>query len=100
MEELKGSEFLLDGYITLGEAKEITIGGCKYSLQYYQGDHEDEYTLTRAGKVCLFQNGILKMYYEVDADDTKSATLPDLKMDVSLLSNLLTKSGTERIFIV
>ena len=71
MEELKGSEFLLDGYITRGEAKEITIGGCNYSLQYYQGDHEDEYTLTRAGKVCLFQNGILKMYYELDADENE-----------------------------
>ena len=71
MEELKGSEFLLDGYITRGEAKEITISGCKYSLQYYQGDHEAEYTLTRAGKVCLFQNGILKMYYEVDANGSE-----------------------------
>ena len=71
MEELKGSEFLLDGYITLGEAKEITIGGCKYSLQYYQGDHEAEYTLTRAGKVCLFQNGILKMCFEVDANGSE-----------------------------
>ena len=71
MEELKGSEFLLDGYITLGEAKEITIGGCNYSLQYYQGDHEDEYTLTKAGKVCLFQNGILKMCFEVDANESE-----------------------------
>ena len=30
MKELKGSEFLLDGYLTLGEPKEIVIGGCGY----------------------------------------------------------------------
>ena len=62
---MKGSEFLLDGYLTLGEPKEITIGGSTYSLQYFQGEHEDEYTLKKDGTVCLFQNGILKMVYEV-----------------------------------
>ena len=41
LQELKGSEFLLDGYLTLGEPKEITIGGSTYSLQYFQGEHED-----------------------------------------------------------
>ena len=65
MEKLKGSEFLLDGYLTLGEPKEMTIEGCNYSLQCYQGDHEDEYTLKKDNKVCLFENGILKMIYEV-----------------------------------
>ena len=30
MEKLKGSEFLLDGYIALGEPKEMRIGGCSY----------------------------------------------------------------------
>ena len=64
MEELKGSEFLLDGYTALGKPKEMTIGGCNYGLKRYQGNHEDEYSLTKAGKVCLFQNGLLKMIYE------------------------------------
>ena len=64
MKELKGSELLLDGYLTLGEQKEIKIGGCNYILKRYQGDHEDEYTLKKDNKVCLSKNGILKMIYE------------------------------------
>ena len=64
MEKLKGSEFLLDGYLTLVEPKEMTIGGCNYILKRYQGDHEDEYSLKKDNKVCLFQNGLLKMIYE------------------------------------
>ena len=30
MEELKGSEFLVDGYLTLDEPKEMRIRGCSY----------------------------------------------------------------------
>ena len=69
MKELKGSEFLLDGYIALGEPKEMTIGGCNFILNGYQGDHEDEYTLKKDNKVCLFKNGVLKMIYEVDEEE-------------------------------
>ena len=64
MEEHKGSEFLLDGYLTLADPKEMTNGGCNYSPRRYQGDHEDKYSLKKAGKVCLFQKGLLKMIYE------------------------------------
>ena len=64
MERLKGSEFLLDGYITLGEQKKMRIKGCYYVLNRYQGDHADEYTLMKDNKVCLFENGILKMIYK------------------------------------
>ena len=66
MKELKGSEFLLDGYLTLGEPKEMTFGGCNYILKRYQGEHADEYTLKKDNKVCLFKNGILKMIFEAD----------------------------------
>ena len=68
MRELKGKEFLLDGYITLHNPKNITIGGSKYSLQCYQGDHEDEYLLMKDRRVCLFQNGVMKMCYEIDKE--------------------------------
>ena len=68
MQELKGKEFLLDGYITLNNPKNITIGGSNYSLQCYQGDHEDEYLLMKDRRVCLFQNGIMKMCYEIDKE--------------------------------
>ena len=65
MKELKGSDFLLGGYLMLVGPKEMTILGCSYSLKRYQGEHEDEYSLKKAGKVCLFQKGLLKMIYEV-----------------------------------
>ena len=83
MKELKGSEFLLDGYLTLGEPKEMTMGGCTYILQCYQGLHEDEYTLKKDNKVCLFKNGVLKMIYEVGEEESSSGSLPVLKTDVS-----------------
>ena len=69
MQTLKGSEFLLDCYIAL-KPKEITIEVCDYILQRFQGEHADEYTLTKDNKVCLFQNGILKMVYEVGEEET------------------------------
>ena len=62
MEKLKGSEFLLDGYLTLGEPKEIVIGGCNYILNGYQGGHADEYTLKKDNKFAYLkrytQNGL------------------------------------------
>ena len=69
MKELKGSEFLLDGYLTLDKPKKMTIGGCNYILNRYQGNHEDEYTLKKDNKVCLFENGILKMIYDVGEEE-------------------------------
>ena len=69
LQEVKGSEYLLDGYITVGEAKKITLGSSSYSLQYYQDDHEDEYVLKKDGKVCLFRNGVLEMVYEENKDE-------------------------------
>ena len=68
MQAFKGGEFLLDGYISLGEQKEIIINGSKYKIQCFQGDHEDEYVLKKDRKVCLFQNGVLKMIYEEDVN--------------------------------
>ena len=47
------------------------MDGSNYSLQYYQGEHEDEYILKKDGRVCLFHNGILKMAYEVDEEDSQ-----------------------------
>ena len=64
MKERKWSEFHVGGYLTLGEPKEMTIGGCSYAFKRYQGEHEDEYSLRIAGIVCLFQNGVLRIIYE------------------------------------
>ena len=70
MKELKGSEFLLDGYLTLGEPKKMAIGGCSYILKRYQGNHADEYTLKKDNKVCLFKNGIIKMIFKEGEEET------------------------------
>ena len=78
MKELKGGEFLLDGYLTLVEPKEMTIGGCGYAHKRYQGDHEDKYSLTKAGKVCLFQNGLLKMIYEVGKKENPNRVIDEV----------------------
>ena len=43
----------------------MTIEGCSYVLKRYQGEHEDDYSLKKDNKVCLFENGILKMIFEV-----------------------------------
>ena len=58
----------MDGYVTDGEPKEITVNGSKYKIQCFQGDHEDEYVLKKDRKVCLFQNGVLKMFYEEEEE--------------------------------
>ena len=89
MGKLKGSEFLLDGYITLGEPKEMRIGGYNYILNRYQGEHADEYTLKKDNKVCLFENGILKMIYEVGEKEAPIGEFTRLITDVSHLSNPL-----------
>ena len=44
-ERAKGKRILVGGYLTLGEPKEMTIGGCSCVLKRYQSDHEDEYSL-------------------------------------------------------
>ena len=69
MKELKGSEFLVDGYITLDKPKEMRIRGCNYILKRYKGDHEDDNTLTKDNKVCLFKNGILRMILRVGEEE-------------------------------
>ena len=74
MSTIEGSEYLLDGYYTYKDPREIVRGDTTYIIQHYQGDHEDEYTMKCDGKVSLFQNGVLKMTYEVDNNGTQIGT--------------------------
>ena len=46
----------------------LTLNGCDYYLQYYQGANADEYMLKKDNTVCLFKNGILKMCNKEDDD--------------------------------
>ena len=74
MSTIEGSEYLLDGYYTYKDPREIVRDDTTYIIQHYQGDHEDEYTMKCDGKVSLFQNGVLKMTYEVDNNGTQIGT--------------------------
>ena len=67
MRNLRGSKYLLDGYVTHGIAKKISIGGSKYILQHFQGEHKDEYIMKKDNMVYLFHNGIVRMIYQEDA---------------------------------
>lgn len=68
LHSLKGSEYLVDSYLSCGNPKEDTILGSKYIMQYYQGNHKDDYSLKKDNKVCLFHNGVRKMHYQTDKD--------------------------------
>ena len=62
LHELKGSEYLLDGYITVGEAKKMSIGGSDYFYQYFQGEHEDEYTIKKVARFAFLKMVFLEWY--------------------------------------
>ena len=87
MKELKGSDFLLGGYLMLVGPKEMTIWGCSCVLKRYQSDHEDEYSLKWNWKVCLFQNGLLKMIYELGKKEIPVGEFTRFEKDVSLSCN-------------
>ena len=61
------SMYDLSGYIAYGDPILREIDGKNYSVQYYQGKHENEYTIMEMkdgiadGKAQLFQYGILKL---------------------------------------
>ena len=71
MSTLKGGEYLLDGYITLGIPENISKEGSNYTLQCFQGEHADEYIVKKDGNVCLFHNGVLQMYYQEEDDEAQ-----------------------------
>ena len=54
----------MDGYITYRSPTNYKIGDATYTVQYFQGDHADEYTMKNKNKVCLYYNGILKMVFQ------------------------------------
>ena len=73
MEEIHGSEYLLDGYITLGHPDQLVMNGIRYSVQKYQGKHKNEYTLrTESGDVYLYENMVLKQKWQENENGEKS----------------------------
>ena len=68
-----GSEFLLDRYITLGNPEPLIKNGMQYSIQRYQGKHKDEFLLRSGnGDILLFENNVLKQYWQENEDGKKS----------------------------
>ena len=73
MEEIHGSEYLLDGYITLGHPDQLVMNGIQCSVQKYQGKHKNEYTLrTKSGYVYLYENKVLKQKWQENKNGEKS----------------------------
>ena len=54
--------------MSYGDPETVHRNDSAYLLQHYQGDHKDEYTLTKDGRAYLYQNGVLKMAFEVDSN--------------------------------
>ena len=73
IKEMRGGEYVLDGYITLANPKVFKDeNGMEYSIQYYQKKHKNEYVIkSKKGDCCLYKNGLLKMIWKEDVDGNR-----------------------------
>ena len=73
LKEMRGGEYVLDGYITLANPKVFKDeNGMEYSIQYYQKKHKNEYVIkSKKGDCCLYKNGLLKMIWKEDVDGNR-----------------------------
>ena len=73
MTEVRFSEYLLDGYGTLGHPETLVKNGKQYTVQRYQGKHRNEFTLRSVtGEVYLYENNVLKQEWQEDQNGKKS----------------------------
>ena len=73
MTEVRFSEYLLDGYGTLGHPETLVKNGKQYTVQRYQGKHRNEFTLRSVtGEVYLYENNVLKQEWKEDRNGNKS----------------------------
>ena len=73
MSQLKGAEYLLDGYISLGQHKVVTKNNIQYTVQQYQGEHKNEFVLrSPTGDVFLDENNVLKQKWKENEKGVKS----------------------------
>ena len=73
MSQLKGAEYLLDGYISLGQHKVVTKNNIQYTVQQYQGKHKNEFVLrSQTGDVFLYENNVLKQKWKENEKGVKS----------------------------
>ena len=63
----------MDRYITLGEQEALIRNGVKYTVQRYQGEHENEYLLCAPyGVNYLYENNVLKQQWQENEKGIKS----------------------------
>lgn len=73
MTEVRFTEYLLDGYGTLGHPETLVKGGIKYTVQRFQGKHKNEFLLrSETGDMYLFENNVLKQEWKEDENGKKS----------------------------
>ena len=73
MSQLKGAEHLLDGYISSGKPMVVTKNYIQYTVQRYQGEHENEFVLrSPTGDVYLYENNVLKQQWKENEKGVKS----------------------------
>ena len=73
MAVLKGASYLLDCYITCGELETINRNEIQYTLQRYQGNHENEFLLrSETGDMFLYENNVLKQQWQENEKGVKS----------------------------
>ena len=64
MTPLRGSEYLLSRYVSLGEPETISKDGAPYTLYRFQGEHCNEIKLRSPdGNVFLYENNVLKQQW-------------------------------------
>ena len=63
----------MDRYITLGEPEALIRNGVQYTVQRYQGEHENEYLLCAPyGVNYLYENNVLKQQWQENEKGIKS----------------------------
>ena len=71
--KVRFSEYLLDGYGTLGHPETLVKNGKLYTVQRYQGKHKNEFTLrSETGEVYLYENNVLKQEWQENQNGKKS----------------------------
>ena len=80
MTKVRGAEYLLDGYPTLGSPETITKNGIEYTVQRFQGKHKNEYLLrSPTGDVYLYENNVLKQKWQENENEERSEEFFALK---------------------
>ena len=73
MTEIRFSEYLLDGYGTIGNPETYVKNGIRYTIQRYQGKHKNEFLLrSETGDVYLFENNVMKQEWKDYGNGKKS----------------------------